>query len=79
MCLLFEVTYIPYELPSPTDSFPEFRTPQDLISNCCINALLHRTRAQTGTITMSEKEIIHKDISHVEANGNFDRSWREED
>ena len=27
---------------------------------------------------MSEKEI-HQDISHVEANGNFDRSWREED
>ena len=27
---------------------------------------------------MSEKEFQH-DISHVEANGNFDRSWREED
>jgi len=27
---------------------------------------------------MSEKQQIEADVSHVEANGNFERSWREE-
>jgi hypothetical protein len=36
-------------------------------------AKLHR-----GPVAMSEKQLAHEDSVHMEANGNFDRSWREE-